>query len=105
VDAEPGAEERAAYELELGEPLPTMRRGTGCNFCANTGFLGRIGVFEALVLNDEIRRLMLSGATANVIRERAIADGMVPMRRDGMLKVKLGLVTPAEIVRSVYSID
>ncbi len=81
-----------------------MKRGTGCNFCAHTGFMGRIGVFEILTLNDDMRRLILANASSAAIRERAIADGMVPLRRDGMQKVKQGLVTPGEILRSVYSI-
>ena len=105
TDAEPTVEEQGAYEAEMGEPLLVMKRGAGCNFCANTGFMGRVGVFEILALNDDIRRLMLSGASSSAIREQAIADGMVPMRRDGMIKAKLGQVTPAEILRSVYSIN
>jgi general secretion pathway protein E len=104
ADAQPGVEESAMYEAELGEKLESMKRGTGCNLCAGTGFLGRIGVYEVLTLNDDIRRLLLANATASQIREQAIADGMVPMRRDGMLKAKQGIVTPAEILRSVYSI-
>ncbi len=102
--AAPDPEEGVAYEAELGEALTTMQRGNGCNLCAGTGFLGRVGVFEILMLNADLRRLMLSGAPAAAIREQAIADGMVPMRRDGMLKAKQGIVTPAEILRGVYSI-
>ncbi len=105
MDAQPTAEEQAMYESDLGEQLETMKRGTGCNLCAGTGFLGRVGVYEILSLNDDIRRLLLGNASAAAIREQAIADGMVPMRRDGMLKAKHGLVTPAEILRSVYSIN
>jgi general secretion pathway protein E len=104
TDAKPGVEEQAVYEAELGEPLETVKRGTGCNLCADTGFLGRIGVYEVLLMNEEIRRLLLGGASASAIRDQAIADGMVPLRRDGMMKVKQGIVTPAEILRSVYSI-
>jgi general secretion pathway protein E len=105
VDAEPSVEEQAAYEQEIGERLPSMRQGVGCNLCANTGFLGRIGIFELLTLNEEIRKLILGGAPASAIRDRAIEDGMIPMRRDGMLKAKQGLVTPAEVMRGVYSIN
>jgi type II secretory ATPase GspE/PulE/Tfp pilus assembly ATPase PilB-like protein len=104
-EAEPSVEEQGAYEAEMGESLTSMKRGSGCNFCADTGFMGRVGVFEILTLNDEIRRLMLAGAGAVAIREQAIADGMVPMRRDGMIKAKLGQVTPSEILSSVYSIN
>jgi general secretion pathway protein E len=105
VDAEPSVEEQAAYEAETGAPLTEMKRGVGCTFCADTGFLGRIGVFEILTLNEDLRHLILTGAPSSSIRERAVADGMVPMRRDGMIKAKQGIVTPAEIVRSVYSIS
>ncbi len=105
VDAEPSAEEQAAYEQEIGERLASMKQGVGCNLCANTGFLGRIGIFELLTLNEECRKLILAGAAASTIRDRATEDGMIPMRRDGMLKAKQGLVTPAEVMRGVYSIN
>jgi type II secretory ATPase GspE/PulE/Tfp pilus assembly ATPase PilB-like protein len=104
VDGEPSVEEQAAYEAEIGAPLTEMKRGVGCTFCADTGFLGRIGVFEILTLNEDMRHLILTGAPSSTVRERAVADGMVSMRRDGMIKAKQGIVTPAEIVRSVYSI-
>jgi type IV pilus assembly protein PilB len=104
VEEKPGVDEQAIYESELSDALEVMRRGTGCNMCAETGFLGRIGVYEVLLLNEEIRRLLLAGASAAAIRDQAIADGMVPLRRDGMMKVKQGIVTPTEILRSVYSI-
>jgi type IV pilus assembly protein PilB len=105
ADARPTVEEQAMYRAELAEPLEAMRRGGGCNLCAGTGFLGRIGVYEVLTMNDDIRKLLLRSASAAAIRDQAIADGMVPMRRDGMLKAKQGIVTPAEILRSVYSIN
>ncbi len=105
TDAAPGVEEQAVYEAEIGEKLETMKRGTGCNLCAGTGFLGRIGVYEILLLNDDIRRLLMANAPASAIREQAVADGMIVMRRDGMMKAKQGIVTPAEILRSVYSIN
>jgi type IV pilus assembly protein PilB len=105
VDAEPSVEEQAAYEQETGEKIESMKRGVGCNLCANTGFLGRVGIFELLTLNEEIRKLLLTGAPASAIRDRAVEDGMVPMRRDGMQKTKYGLVTPAEVMRGVYSIN
>lgn len=105
TDAEPTAEEQAAYEAETQERLETIRRGTGCNPCANTGFLGRIGVYEMCMLNEEMRKLILAGASSGAMRAQAIEDGMIPLRRDGMLKAKQGLVTPAEVIRGVYSID
>jgi general secretion pathway protein E len=104
VEEKPGVDEQAIYESEMGESIETIRRGPGCNLCAETGFLGRVGVYEVLLMNEEIRRLLLAHASASAIRDQAIADGMVTLRRDGMLKVKQGIVTPTEILRSVYSI-
>jgi general secretion pathway protein E len=104
VDADPAPEEQAAFEQEMAETLSVVRRGAGCNLCAETGFLGRVGIFELLTMNEDIRRLILAGAPASAIRQRAIDDGMIAMRRDGMQKAKAGLVTPAEVMRGVYSI-
>jgi general secretion pathway protein E len=97
-------EEQLAYENETGERPEKFYYGTGCNFCANTGYLGRTGVFEILLMSDEIRRMHMAGAAASEIREQAIEEGMVPMVRDGMLKVRQGMTTPSEVLHSVFSI-
>ncbi|MEA3459157.1 MAG: ATPase, T2SS/T4P/T4SS family [Chloroflexota bacterium] len=97
-------EERLIYEDEMGEKRAKFYYGTGCNFCANTGYLGRIGVYEIMVMSEEIRRLVLRGASADEIKAQAIKEGMVPMWRDGMLKVKEGLTTPREVLRNVFVI-
>ncbi|MFA4836093.1 MAG: type II/IV secretion system protein, partial [Dehalococcoidia bacterium] len=78
--------------------------GQGCNSCANTGYRGRCGVYEIMEMSEESRRLVLGNASAQAIREKAIQDGMTPMWRDGMLKVKQGITTPYELLRNVYSI-
>jgi general secretion pathway protein E len=98
-------EERLAYEKEMGEKRTKFYHGAGCNFCALTGYYGRMGVFEILVMSEEIRRLLLSGASSDVIKAQAIKEGMVPMWRDGMLKVKEGLTTPYEVLRNVFVIS
>ncbi|MEA3459279.1 MAG: ATPase, T2SS/T4P/T4SS family [Chloroflexota bacterium] len=97
-------EERLAYEKEMGEKRTKFHYGEGCNFCANTGYRGRMGVFEILLMSEEIRRLLLKGANADTIKAQAIKEGMVPMWRDGMLKVKEGLITPYEVMRNVFVI-
>lgn len=96
-------EERLAYEEEVWEARTQFYYGAGCNFCANTGYLGRTGVFEVLVMSDRIKRLLITGASADEIKAQAIKDGMVPLRRAGMLKVKEGITTPREVLRHVFA--
>jgi len=99
------AEEQIAYEKELGEKRTKFYYGAGCNFCADTGYLGRIGVFEILLMSDRIRQMLISNAAAPAIREQAIKEGMVPMLRDGMLKVKEGITTPLEVLHNIFSLE
>lgn len=99
---EPTAEERMAYQKETGEPPPQLLIGTGCNVCAGTGYLGRVGLFELLTPTDEVKQLLLDGASAEQIREQAVKDGMVPLLLDGMFKVKKGITTISEVLRHVF---
>jgi general secretion pathway protein E len=98
------AEGQIAYCKELDEERTEFFYGTGCNSCANTGYLGRTAVFEILAMSEEIRRMLLTGASTEQIRAQAKKEGMVSMWRDGMLKVKAGIVTPCEVLRNVFSI-
>ncbi len=102
VSASP--EERLAFEAELGSAPTVFYQGQGCNFCADTGYRGRTGVFEVLTVNEAIRRLVMRGASADEIEAQAVADGMVRLRRDGMLKVKQGITTVSEVMRNVYTL-
>ncbi|MDY6911789.1 MAG: ATPase, T2SS/T4P/T4SS family [Chloroflexota bacterium] len=101
---EPSPEERSTYEREMGEDPVVFYSGAGCNFCNNTGYLGRIGVFETLVISEEIRELVVSRASAGDIRKQALREGLVTMRHDGMQKVKEKITTPAEVLRGIFSI-
>ena len=102
--AEVPAEERQAYEVELGEAPEKLYYGAGCNFCANTGYLGRTGVFEVLTLSEEFRRMLLRGASSGEMKAQATSEGMIPLRRDGMLKVQQGVTTPHEVIRNIFTI-
>lgn len=97
--------EQVAYENEIGEQRKSFYFGAGCNFCSNTGYLGRMVVSEILATSDSIRQMIVREATASDIREQAIKEGMIPMIRDGMLKVKEGLTTPSEVLNNVFSIE
>jgi len=97
-------DEQLAYEQELNEKQSEFLMGAGCNFCANTGYLGRTGIFEVLVMGESIRRMILSSASSDEIRAQACKEGTVLLWHDGMLKVKEGITTPYEVIRNVYSI-
>lgn len=96
--------EAAAYEAEMQETREKYLVGRGCNFCSRSGFLGRVGVYEMLTVTDELRKMVVKGAHAGDLKEEAIRGTMVPMRTDGMMKVKDGVTTPGEILRSVFTI-
>lgn len=97
-------DEQEAYEKEMNEKRSEFLVGVGCNFCANTGYLGRTGIFEVLIMGEAIRRLVLSGAGSDDIRAQAKRDGTILLWHDGMMKVKAGITTPYEIIRNVFSI-
>jgi general secretion pathway protein E len=97
-------DEQLAYEQEMNEKRLEFLVGAGCNFCANTGYLGRTGIFEVMVMSESIRRMILGGGDTDAMRTQAYKEGMVSLWHDGMRKVKEGMTTPYEVVRNVYSI-
>lgn len=96
--------ELLAVRRETGDSNGTYATGKGCNFCSHTGFQGRIGVFEVLTMSEAIRTLVAKQASAAEVRTQAIAEGMISMRKDGMVKARAGLTTPTEVIRSVFTI-
>ncbi len=81
-----------------GEMIPVWR-GRGCEKCFSAGYLGRVGIFEMMEMNDEIRRLIMAGADAAVLTEAARRHGMRSLREDGWQKVRQGLTTAEEVLR------
>jgi len=104
VSYEPSIEERLAYQEEMGELSAQFYRGSGCNLCAGTGYLGQCGLFEVFAPTEEVKELFLKGASVSEVRAQTIKDGLVPLKHDGMLKVKEGVTTVSEVLRSVFSI-
>jgi hypothetical protein len=84
------------------EPAGEMWAGQGCNFCGGTGFSGRTGVYEVMALDESIRKLVAAGSSGQEIRNQALANGMIPLRRAGILKVKEGTTTLGEIFKNVF---
>jgi type IV pilus assembly protein PilB len=74
-------------------------RGKGCENCNSTGYKGRVAIQEILVIDDEIRNMMMNNKSMTTIRDYALQNGMVFLVDDGLLKVKLGLTTTEEVLR------
>jgi type IV pilus assembly protein PilB len=77
----------------------TLYRGKGCNKCDNSGYLGRLGIYEIIEVGDEIGKLIIDHASTSDIQHLAIRDGMITMQQDGFLKALEGLTTIEEILR------
>jgi type IV pilus assembly protein PilB len=77
--------------------------GKGCNFCTNTGFKGRIALYEVMPMNDEVRELVLAGASAMEIKREAVRLGMNSLRMAGIGKLKEGITTVNEVARTTMA--
>jgi len=73
--------------------------GKGCQTCNNTGYKGRVGLYEVMEINDELRELILVGASAIELKKKALDQGMITLRRSGLTKVALGQTTLEEVIR------
>ncbi len=79
----------------------TFYRGKGCKACDNTGFAGRIGIYEVLVVTPAVREAILNRAPSNTIKELAVEEGMTTMFEDGLMKAAEGKTTLAEVLRTI----
>ncbi len=75
------------------------RKGTGCGTCNNTGYKGRCGLYEVMEVDEELRELVLVGASAMELKKKAIERGMITLRRSGLRKVMEGVTTLEEVMR------
>jgi type IV pilus assembly protein PilB len=73
--------------------------GKGCSTCGKRGYKGRTGLYEVMEINDELRELILVGASALELKKKAIEQGMITLRRSGLIKSALGLTTLEEVIR------
>jgi type IV pilus assembly protein PilB len=78
-------------------------KGKGCATCNNTGYKGRIGLYEVMEITDELRELILIGASALELRKKAIDDGMISLRESGLQKIRAGVTTLEEVVRETVA--
>ena len=77
----------------------TLYRGKGCEYCINTGYTGRVGIFELLVVSNKIRQMVQDKMSSEEIKAEAVKEGMVTLREDGLNKVFEGVTTLSEVVR------
>jgi len=97
-------EVQAQALLNIGykkEEIGTFKvfKGRGCDKCNNTGYKGRVGLIEVMAIDDELRDMILSGGSAIDIKRRAVENGMITLRRSGLIKIKEGITTVEEVVR------
>jgi type IV pilus assembly protein PilB len=76
-----------------------VRKGKGCGVCNNSGYKGRTGLYEVMEVDDELRELILVGASALELKKKAIERGMITLRRSGLIKAMNGVVTLEEVAR------
>ena len=74
--------------------------GKGCPVCRNTGYSGRVGIFEILLLSEKIKDLIAAKNDSQKIMQQAVAEGMITMMEDGLFKVQEGLTTIEEVLRA-----
>jgi general secretion pathway protein E len=87
------------YGIKLKEQ--DFYRGKGCDECGGKGYKGRVGIFEILEINEEIKKLILERVTSGEIRKEALKAGMVTMLSDGLNEVAAGITTLEEVLRAV----
>ncbi|HZR22521.1 MAG TPA: type IV-A pilus assembly ATPase PilB [Vicinamibacterales bacterium] len=89
---------QAGFTPEIAEEVTPMK-GAGCDRCNNTGYKGRVGLYEVMEIADEVRELILVGASALELRRKAVDEGMITLRASGLRKVQAGMTTLDEVVR------
>jgi len=92
-----------SYLKSKGQTEPKLYRGRKCEKCGDTGYSGRIGVFEVLKVTEKVGKLILERAPASAIENAAVSDGMLLMQQDGYLKVLDGITTLEEVMRVAHT--
>ncbi|MDQ1539302.1 MAG: hypothetical protein QOH29_28 [Actinomycetota bacterium] len=88
--------------VERDVPTSNLRMGAGCNFCANTGYLERIGVYELMPVTDSVRELVVDRASHDELRKMARSQGMSTLLEEAVRLIGEGVTTVAEVMRAIY---
>ena len=96
----PPPEELSQVGIKKGDLTDGLLwRGKGCDSCLQTGYMGRTGIYEILIVDNEIRKMILEQADSNEIKKRAVSKGMLTLRADGLKKTMDGITTVEEVMR------
>jgi type IV pilus assembly protein PilB len=95
---------RAMSVTEAEASTITFYRAVGCDQCNQTGYRGRVGIYEIMQVSDKLRRLIAQRGSEAGLRDAALADGMMSLGEDGLMKVKAGVTTPEELLRVVTEV-
>jgi len=98
LEVPPAALVQAGFSEHESRTLKLFK-GRGCDRCSNTGYKGRVGLYEVLEVEDEMREMILSGASAFELRQKAVQQGMMTLRGSGLQKIRDGMTTLDEVVR------
>jgi type IV pilus assembly protein PilB len=101
---QPSDQELAFYEHSGANPKQVFYAGAGCNFCSDTGYLGRIGVYELLRVTPEIKRLIVGWATQEELRRLAVSQGMRTLQDEALSLIEQDVTTISEVVRAIYAL-
>jgi len=100
VDPEAGVESLVAAGLSEEEAKSTKaQKGRGCNVCSNTGYKGRVAIYEVMRIGEELKEFVLNGASATELKREAIRLGMLTLRRSALNKLQEGTTTVSEVYR------
>jgi type II secretory ATPase GspE/PulE/Tfp pilus assembly ATPase PilB-like protein len=92
-------ERKLLAEIPATASIASIKTGDGCESCRQSGYRGRVGIFELLTVNDAVREHIQSRANATDVRQQAVNAGMRLLREDGLMKIAAGATTPAEVQR------
>jgi type IV pilus assembly protein PilB len=94
----PGALTKVGFSPDDARNV-SIFKGSGCDLCSNTGYKGRVGLYEVMELTDELKELVLVGASSLELRRKAIECGMITLRQSGLRKIRDGMTTLEEVLR------
>ena len=94
----PAALEQIGFDAKAAKSVKP-KKGTGCEKCNKTGYKGRVGLYEVMEINDELRELVLIGASSLELKKKAVEHGMITLRASGLQKLRDGVTTLEEVLR------
>ena len=93
--------QQAGYPEWLWPEITQIHRPVGCAACSNTGYRGRLGLYEVMPMTEEIERMTIERASSDQMKAMAVQQGMITLREDGLAKTGMGLTSIEEVARVV----